>query len=176
MTLRAVPVTLARANAFVARAHRHHPPVVGHRFSVGAMAPHGLCGVAIVGHPIARTLDQRRIVEVNRLCTDGFRMACSFLYGVSARAAAALGYYAIVTYTLDEEGGASLRGAGWWGELVEGSARTWHTPSDPSRTGGLAKPKWRWVRFLSEWPETLPEDVPTESPQGLLFAPQGGVK
>lgn len=176
MTLRIVPVTLAQANAFVARLHRHHPPVVGHRFSIGALGSNGLCGVATVGRPVARALDHRIIVEVNRLCTDGTRMACSFLYGACARATAAMGYFAIITYTLDAEGGASLRGAGWWGEPALDLVRTWHTPSDSSRSGGLAAPKWRWVRFLSEWPESLPEDHPVESPQGSLFAPHGGMQ
>jgi hypothetical protein len=168
--LRAIPVTLSQANAIVARLHRHHPPAVGHKFSIGAWAaadelpeghegptrPARLSGVAIVGHPIARMLDQRRIVEVARVCTDGTGMACSFLYGACARADQALGYFAIITYTLDEESGASLRGAGWWGEPVPELTKTWHTPSDPRRTGGIGKPKWRWVRFLSEWPEELP--------------------
>ncbi len=38
---------------------------------------------------------------------------CSFLYGAAARAAAAMGYNRIITYTLDSENGASLRASGW---------------------------------------------------------------
>lgn len=159
MSLRISPVTLEQANAFVERLHRHHPQAVGHRFSLGLMDGPRLCGVAIVGRPVARMLDQKRIVEVVRCCTDGTRNACSALYGGAARAAAALGYFAAMTYTLDEEGGASLRASGWWGEPAPSLTRTWHTPSDTGRTGGIAKPKWRWVRFLSEWPEWLPHDV-----------------
>jgi hypothetical protein len=167
--LRTIPVTLAQANAFIARLHRHHPPVVGHKFSIGAWAAHGLCGVATVGHPVARMLDQRRLLEVNRLCTDGTRQACSFLYGAAARAAQAMGYFAILTYTLDEEGGASLRASGWWGEAAPDLVKTWHTPSRPNRKGGIARPKWRWVRFLSEWPEELPEtESAADDTQGLL--------
>ena len=52
-------------------------------------------------------------LEVTRLCTDGTKNACSFLYGKAARAAFALGYRRIGTYTLPDEGGASLRAAGW---------------------------------------------------------------
>lgn len=34
MTLEIVPITLAEANAFVEQHHRHHKPVVGHKFSI----------------------------------------------------------------------------------------------------------------------------------------------
>lgn len=168
--LRTIPLTLREANAYVFRHHRHHKPTTGHRFSIGVLGSSGLCGVAIIGHPVARMLDQRRIVEVNRVCTDGTRNACSLLYGAAARASQAMGYFAILTYTLDEEGGASLRGAGWWGEPALDLIKTWVTPSDPRRQGGIAKPKWRWVRFLSEWAD-LPIDAPTEDDvQGKLFS------
>jgi hypothetical protein len=156
MSLRVVPITLAQANDFVSRLHRHHPPAVGHRFSLGLMEGERWCGVVIVGHPVARMLEGERLVEVVRLCTDGTRNACSALYGAAARTAQAMGYFAILTYTLDEEGGASLRAAAWWGEPAPHLTKTWATPSDPRRMGGIAKPKWRWVRFLSEWPDWIP--------------------
>ncbi len=108
-----VPVTLAEANAFVAAHHRHHGPVVGHRFSIGCMADGELVGVAIVGRPVSRYLDNGLTAEVTRLCTDGTRNACSILYAASARAARAMGFRKIITYTLDTESGTSLRAAGW---------------------------------------------------------------
>lgn len=169
MSLRLVPVSLDIANAFVAQHHRHHRPTPGHRFSIGAWDGH-LRGVAIIGRPVARALDQRRLVEVNRNCTDGTRYACSLLYGAAARAAQALGYFAILTYTLEEEGGASLRASGWWGEPALDLVKMWDGPSR-SREGGIAKPKWRWVRFLSEWPEDLPELPMADDGQGALFSP-----
>lgn len=51
--------------------------------------------------------------EVTRLCTDGTKDACSFLYGACARAAFALGYERIGTYILATESGTSVRAAGW---------------------------------------------------------------
>ena len=104
---------LADANAFVATHHRHHRPVTGHKFSLGCEQDGRLVGVAIVGRPVSRYLDDGTTLEVNRLCTTGERNACSFLYGAAARAAKALGYRKIITYTLDTEPGASLRAAGW---------------------------------------------------------------
>jgi len=108
-----VPLTLAEANAFVAQHHRHHKPVPGAKFAIGAAKDGRIVGVAIVGRPVARMLDNGMTLEVNRVCTDGTRNACSFLYAASWKAAQALGYPRLVTYTLPEEGGASLRGAGW---------------------------------------------------------------
>jgi len=70
-------------------------------------------GVATVGRPTARHLDDGWTVEVTRVATDGARNACSILYGAAWRAARALGYRRAVTFTLKEESGASLRGAGW---------------------------------------------------------------
>lgn len=106
-------VTLAEANAFVAVLHRHHKPVVGHLFSIGAELDGKLVGVAIVGRPVSRHRDDGFTAEVSRLCTDGTRNACSFLYGATARAAFALGFQKIGTYTLATEAGESLRAAGW---------------------------------------------------------------
>ncbi len=111
--LTVVPVTLAEANAFVAAHHRHHGPVVGHKFAIGCMADGELVGVAIVGRPVSRYLDNGLTAEVTRLCTDGTRNACSILYAASARAARAMGFRKIITYTLDTESGTSLRAAGW---------------------------------------------------------------
>ncbi|MFR7744302.1 MAG: XF1762 family protein [Acutalibacteraceae bacterium] len=86
------PMSLADANRFVAEHHRHHKPVRGHKFSLGCMANGRLAGVAIVGRPVSRYLDDGLTLEVNRLCTDGTKNACSFLYGAAARAAKVLGY------------------------------------------------------------------------------------
>ena len=111
--LKLISITLADANAFVAAHHRHHRPVTGHKFSLGCEQDGRLVGVAIVGRPVSRYLDNGTTLEVNRLCTTGEKNACSFLYGAAARAAKALGYQKLITYTLDTEPGTSLRAAGW---------------------------------------------------------------
>jgi hypothetical protein len=58
-------------------------------------------------------LDDGWTLEVNRTCTDGTRNINSFLYGASWRAAKALGFKKLITYTLPEESGSSLKGSGW---------------------------------------------------------------
>lgn len=113
MSLALVPITLREANAFVERHHRHHSPSRGCVFVLGAARVEEIIGVCIVGRPVARNLQDGYTAEVTRLCTTGERNVCSFLYGRAWRAAQALGYRRLVTYTLPEEGGASLRGAGW---------------------------------------------------------------
>jgi hypothetical protein len=111
--LRLTTLDFATAAAFVAERHRHHTPPVGHKFSLGALRDDELVGVVIVGRPVARGRDDGSTLEVTRLCTDGSRNACSFLYGAAARATFALGYRRIGTYILKSEPGTSLKAAGW---------------------------------------------------------------
>ena len=113
MSLEIVPMTLKEANAFVEQTHRHHGKVVGHKFSIGLSNGEEIVGVAIVGRPVGRYEDDGWTLEVNRLCTDGSRNACSMLYAAAWRAARAMGYKRIITYILDTEPGASLKAAGW---------------------------------------------------------------
>ena len=121
-------ITLAEANEFVGRLHRHHKPVVGHLFSLGCADGERLCGVAIVGRPVARMRDDGFTAEVTRLCSDGTKDVCSFLYGASARAAFALGFKRIGTYILKSEPGTSLRAAGWR-LIAETKGGSWSRPS-----------------------------------------------
>lgn len=82
MSLTIVPVTLAEANEFVRLHHRHHREVVGHKFSIGCADDFGeIVGVAIIGRPVARLLDNGWTLEVTRVATDGTEHACSALYG-----------------------------------------------------------------------------------------------
>ena len=124
------PISLEEANAFVAKLHRHHKPVPGCKFCVAVSEEERVVGVAIVGRPVARLLDNGWTLEVNRCCTDGTKNACSMLYGASWRAAKALGYKRLITYTLPEEGGASLRASNWQCLGLKGGGN-WNTKSRP---------------------------------------------
>ncbi len=120
------------ANQYVLANHRHNSKVLVHRFSIACYDDDRLCGVAIVGNPSARLLDDGKTVEVKRLCTDGTKNACSILYGRCARIAKDMGFEKIITYTLEEEGGASLRASGFLVEATGvGGKRGWDTPSRP---------------------------------------------
>lgn len=143
MTLHIVPISFAEANAFVAQHHRHHKPAAGCKFCVAVADAGVVVGVALVGRPVARGLDDGWTLEVNRLCTDGHRNACSILYAAAWRAARALGYQKLVTYTLPEEGGASLRAAGWR-VVAETAGGSWSCPSRPRVDMHPTQGKLRW--------------------------------
>ena len=113
MALDIVPISLAEANKFVELHHRHHKPVVGHKYSIAVTDGQKIVGVAIVGRPVSRYLDDGWTLEVTRCCTDGTKNACSILYGAAWRAARAMGYKKIITYILESENGASLRASGY---------------------------------------------------------------
>lgn len=116
-TLTIVPMTLRAANAFVGEHHRHHKTVRGCCFSIGVQDDAGvLRGVAIVGRPVARMLQDGRTAEVTRMATDGCPNACSALYMAAWRACRAIGYRRLLTYILVSEPGTSLqaiKSAGW---------------------------------------------------------------
>lgn len=112
--LRIEPAELKEANEFVTRLHRHHKKATGHRWSTRVSTLDGtVVGVAIVGRPVARMTDQRRIVEAVRVCTDGTPNACSALYGAVCRQQRSHGYEKAQTFVLESEPGTSLRAAGW---------------------------------------------------------------
>lgn len=138
-----IAISLAEANAFVAEHHRHHKPVVGHKFSIGAVIDGAIVGVAIIGRPVSRMRDDGLTLEVTRLCTDGTQNTCSFLYGAAAKAAFALGYQRIGTYTLPSEGGASLMAAGWR-LLGERGGGSWSRDARSRNDKAPLEAKWLW--------------------------------
>lgn len=145
-----VPVTFKAACEFVAEHHRHNPPPRGHKFSIGVCDSEGvLHGVAMVGRPVARALDDGLTAEVNRTCTDGFPNANSALYGAAWRTASAMGYRRLVTYTQADESGASLTAAGWVRVRDLPARKGWAESSvalrairDPIGTGGVQRTLW----------------------------------
>lgn len=145
MPLELLPISLAEANAFVQQYHRHHRPVVGHKFSLAAVQDKQMVGVAIIGRPVSRFRDDGLTLEVTRLCTLGNGNCCSFLYGAAARAAFALGYRRIGTYTLPDEGGVSLRAVGW--QLVgPRGGGSWCREDRPRADRHPLQPKLLWER------------------------------
>ena len=126
MGLKVVPMELKHANEFIAEHHRHHKPVQGHRFSIGCVKDGHLVGVACIGRPVSRAIDQSKVLEVTRLCTDGTRNACSFLYASACRIGKAMGYEKVQTYILDTEDGASLKASGWFFDGTTRGNRRWN--------------------------------------------------
>lgn len=137
--MKAVSLSLKEANAYVAQNHRHHSPVRGDKFRVGCEENGNLVGVANVGRPLSRYLDDGKTLEVLRLCTDGTKNACSFLYSRCARIAKELGYEKIITYILESENGSSLKASGWFCEETNCGGGHWNCPSRPRNTGTIVQ-------------------------------------
>lgn len=109
-----VPLSLREAQQYIDENHRHHRASARDKFRIGIADRSGkLIGVAQCGKPINRNLDDGRTLEVLRLCTDGTKDACSFLYAKCARIAKEMGYQKIITYILESEPGISLKASGW---------------------------------------------------------------
>ena len=124
------PITLREANAYVGQHHRHNQPTNGHKWSISCWDDDRLCGVAICGQPVARKLDDGLTIEIRRVCKDGTRNACTKLYGACAKAAHAMGYKRVVTYTLQSEPGTSLKASGFT-NAGEAGGVSWDMPSRP---------------------------------------------
>lgn len=138
------PITLRDANAFVAQHHRHHIAVRGCVSCVSVRTGDTTVGVAIIGRPVARMLQDGVTAEVTRCCVAGDgRNACSKLYRAAWRAVRALGYRRLITYTLAEEGGASLRGAGMR-RVGEAGGGSWTRPSRERIDKHPTTKKVRW--------------------------------
>lgn len=146
-SLIATPITLREADAWIRQHHRHHRPARGCAFVIGASDGAVIVGVAVIGRPVARKLQDGWTAEVTRVATNGYRNACSFLYGAAWRAARALGYRRLVTYTLPSEGGASLRGAGWT-LIGEAGGGSWSRTDRPRVDLHPTQTKLRWERQI----------------------------
>ena len=142
------PITFRAACEFVEKHHRHHKPTVGCKFCVGLYEEDTLVGCAICGRPVSRRLDDGFTCEINRLCTDGSRNACSILYGACCRIAKAMGYRLIITYILESENGASLKASNF---ICDGSAGGTHWAGLRDRGQDIPNEmKTRWHRNLQE--------------------------
>lgn len=136
-------IALAQANAYVTQFHRHLNGVVGHLASRALYDDAALRGVIVLGRPVARHQDDGATVEVLRVCTDGSRNACSKLYGAARRYAKANRMTRVITYTLPDEPGASLKASGF---ICTGSTDggSWARPTRDRADKAPTCAKLRW--------------------------------
>lgn len=148
MTLKVKPCTLKDAKEFIAKYHRHNDPPVGHKYSISLWEDDMVIGYAVVGRPVARHLDDKLTAEVVRLCVmdNSPKGSCSMLYRACWRSWKEMGGLKIITYTLQEESGESLRGAGWLKEaILEGaSGKAWTNRPNRKDQEVVRLPKYRW--------------------------------
>lgn len=143
-----VPITFRAASDYIDQHHRHHKATVGCKFCIAVADGEQLHGVAVCGRPVGRKLDDGRTLEINRVCTDGTRNACSMLYGACCRIGKHMGYCRVITYTLESEDGASLKASNF---RYDGIAGGTHWTGERDRGQPIpAEMKKRWVRYLQE--------------------------
>jgi hypothetical protein len=145
------PCTLKQANDLVTAWHRHHYPVVSHRFSLRVEDEQGnVHGACIVSRPAARHTDQFNVCEVARLVTDGTQNACSALYGAAAKTARAMGFERIQTFVLESEPGTSLKATGWsFDGITDNRRNRWGTRPGRRRDQPEGT-KQRWIKVLNQ--------------------------
>lgn len=140
------PITFKVASDFITNNHRHHKATIGCKFCIGLYDKEKLIGCAVCGRPVSRYLDDGMTCEINRVCTDGAKNACSMLYGACCRVGKAMGYKKIITYTLESEPGTSLKASNFKNEGVAGG-KIW--TGSRNRDNGVPKErKIRWSREL----------------------------
>jgi hypothetical protein len=148
MALEAIPITLREAKEFVDNFHRHNKSPLSGLFAVAASDGENLVGVAIVGRPVARLFDNGSTAEVTRCCVldSAPKNTCSFLYARCWQAAKALGWTKLITYTLQDESGSSLRGVGWKcvAELKPNNPKAWQTRPGRQWQPVVGQAKLRW--------------------------------
>ena len=145
--MKAIPMGWREAVKFIEQEHRHHRAPQGWKFGIGVEVDGRLCGVAMVGRPVARMLDDGRTAEVIRLATDGTRNACSFLYSACRRATQAMGYERVITYILQSEPGTSLKASGWQFVRLAGGG-SWSRPSRKRNDKAPLETKQLWEARL----------------------------
>lgn len=158
----ATPIELKDAQAYINQNHRHHQAAHRDKFRIAASDGDIILGVIQVGRPVSRVLDDGHTLEVLRLCTNGDKNVCSFLYSRAARIAKEMGYSKIITYILETENGTSLKASGWTLEADGVGGVDWNVPSRPREVISTQmslfdeKPKYpvgtkkqRWVKELN---------------------------
>lgn len=142
------PITLRQASDYINQNHRHHKATVGHKFSIGLFDKEKMVGCAVYGRPVSRYLDDGMTCEINRLCTDGTKNACSMLYGACCRVAKEMGFARIITYILESENGASLKASNF---VCDGKAGGTHWTGQRNRGQDIPREmKTRWSRQLKD--------------------------
>lgn len=145
--MKIAPITLKKASEYINKYHRHHNATVGCKFSISVIGEDGtIHGVAVSGRPVSRHFDDGFTLEINRVCTDGTKNACSMLYGACCRIAKAMGYRKVITYTLQSEDGASLKASNF---ACDGQAGGTHWTGVRNRGQNIpAEMKKRWSKCL----------------------------
>lgn len=159
-SIRVKPITIKAANVFIRDFHRHHRPTIRNsgKWALAAVdSDENLVGVVIAGNPVSATYMDELTIELNRLCVreSAPKGTCSFLLSKCCRIWRAMGGERVITYTLDSESGASLKGAGW---KLCGTVKPHRRWQNKTNVDGIERAhleiysltKFRWEKNLEE--------------------------
>ena len=160
--MRVLPITIGEARAHIERHHSHHHAPPGGLFACAVAKGDRVVCAAIFGRPVARKLDAVATVgELTRVASDGTRHAASMCIAAATRAALALGYRRILSYTIYGESGASYLAAGWHITGLTGGFDGWNSrPGRSTATTTAVKVRW----------ETGPDALEADGAAALLCA------
>ena len=138
----------------VSEYHRHHQAPQGWKFGLAVYNGPIRVGVATVGRPVSRHLDNGEALEVTRVCTLGASPlrynATSKLYAAAASRARSMGYQRLITYTLHGiESGGSLIAAGWHPTLISDGG-SWDSATRSRIDKAPTTAKVRWEKGLNK--------------------------
>lgn len=154
------PITIKHANEFIKQFHRHHRPTIRNsgRWALAAVGcGNEIVGVVIAGNPVSATYMDGFTLELTRLCVkEGApKGTCSFLLSKSCSIWRNMGGNRVITYTLESESGASLKGAGW---KLSGTVKPHKRWTNRTKVDGIERAslevyevtKHRWEKELKE--------------------------
>ena len=130
------PITIKEANHFVSEHHRHHRPTTRNcgKWAISAInnLTNEVIGVAISANPVSATYMDGYTIEITRLCVieNAPLGTASYLLSQCAKIWKQMGGKKIITYTLDYESGASLKGAGWEQVSIVKPHNNWRNKSN----------------------------------------------
>ena len=141
--------TLREAADFVNQHQRHHISPQGHKFSIALYDGDLIVGVIIASRPVSRHQDDKFTLEVTRCCVkEAYKNGVSKLYAAACAVAKAMGYKRVITYTLAEETGTSLKASGFkLKHITQGGS--WNSKSRPRVDKHPIQRKQLWLRQFS---------------------------
>lgn len=140
---------LREACGFIARHHRHHVPPQGGIVALGLWEDEKLVGIGILGRPLARAAQMNGDAELIRLCVlPDVAHAASALQARMKRVAQSLGFRRMLTYTLADEAGTSMRAAGMQRDIDLTRGGEWTTPT--RKRLAAIHPTARKIRWWTE--------------------------
>lgn len=150
------PISIKEANIFISKHHRHSKVMRSHKFSIALLSKSNddIVGVAVVGRPVSRWLDDGKTAEINRLCVlENKKNICSMIYGRVSKICKLMGYTSVITYTLAKEPGISLIASGFTNDKLSKYNQGWNLRNGIQlRLDGReminSSDKKRWVRVL----------------------------